>query len=69
MVNYKTISFSDKETFHYQLSEKKIFTTGEQLSYWDMYTPDGKLVVKCRGSIVSALEGHMWDGSTVVGEY
>ena len=69
MVKYKTISFSDGETFHYELIEKKIFATGEQLGYWDMYTPDGKLVAKCRGSIVSVLPGYMWDGSTVVGEY
>jgi hypothetical protein len=34
-----------------------------------MYTPDGKLVAKCRGSIVSVLPGYMWDGSTIVGEY
>ena len=69
MVKYKTISFLDEETFHYELIEKKIFATGEQLGYWDMYTPDGKLVAKCRGSIVSVLPGYMWDGSTVVGEY
>lgn len=69
MVKYKTISFSNEETFHYELIEKKIFATGEQLGYWDMYTPDGKLVARCRGSIVSVLPGYMWDGSTIVGEY
>ena len=69
MIKYKTISYYDEETFHYELIEKKIFATGEQLGYWDMYTPDGKLVARCRGSIVSVLPGYMWDGSTVVGEY
>ena len=69
MIKYKTISFYDEETFHYEVIEKKIFATGEQLGYWDMYTPDGKLVAKCRGSIVSVLPSYMWDGSTVVGEY
>ena len=69
MIKYKTISYYDEETFHYELIEKKIFATGEQLGYWDMFTPDGKLVARCRGSIVSVLPGYMWDGSTVVGKY
>lgn len=69
MIKYKTISYYDEETFHYELIEKKIFATGEQLGYWDVFTPDGKLVARCRGSIVSVLPGYMWDGSTVVGEY
>lgn len=68
-IKYERIDFSEEETFHYKLIQKVIFVTGEQLGYWDLYTPDNHLVVSCRGSIVQVFDGYMWDGSTVIGKY
>lgn len=68
-IKYERIDFSEEETFHYKLIQKVIFVTGEQLGYWDLYTPDNHLVASCRGSIVQIFEGYMWDGSTVIGKY
>lgn len=68
-IKYERIDFSEEETFHYKLIQKVIFVTGENLGYWDLYTPNNELVASCRGSIVQVFEGYMWDGSTVIGKY
>lgn len=69
MIQYETIEFKGEETFNYRLTRKVIYATGENLGYWNLVTPEGEVVVKCRGSIVSVLEGYMWDGTTVMGSH
>lgn len=69
MIQYKKIEFNGQETFNYKLTRKLIYATGEKLGYWNLLTPDGQVVVRCRGSIVSVLPGYMWDGTTVVGKH
>lgn len=69
MIEYETIEFNGEETFNYKLTKKVIFVTGCYLGYWDLLTPDGQLVAKCRASIVTVLPDYMWDGSTVIGKH
>jgi hypothetical protein len=69
MIKYKTISYSNEETFHYQLIEKVIFVTGKELGKWELRTPDNIVVAKSLGSVVIVYPGYMWDGSTIIGEY
>ena len=69
MIQYEKIEFKGEETFNYKLTKKIIFATGEKLGYWNLLTPDGQVVAKCRGSIVSVLPDYMWDGTTVMGSH
>ena len=68
-IEYDRIDYQGEETFHYKLTKKVIFCTGYPLGEWDLYSPDGQLMVQCRASIVVVYPGYMWDGSTVIGEY
>ena len=68
-IEYDRIDYQGEETFHYKLTKKVIFCAGYPLGEWDLYSPDGQLMVQCRASIVVVYTGYMWDGSTVVGKY
>ena len=67
-IQYEKIDFVDEESYNYILTEKKIYATGYQLGHWELLTPEGLLVARCNGSIVTIFSGYMWDGSTIVGK-
>lgn len=69
MLDYEKIDFRGKETFKYKLTKTVTFNLGKSFGSWDLISPDGKVVVQCRNSVIAILSGYMWDGTTVIGNF